>query len=89
MLNVTSPPRLALLPSPSSGSDALKGAVHIPSLPVDPRFLDSYDEMDRQAGLALFDPAFAREALAALRAELAREEPPVHAPTGGVAALAS
>ena len=86
---VTGLPRLALLPSPSPGSDFLKGMVHIPSLPVDPRYLDSYDERDRRAGLALFDPAFGREALAALGAALAPEEPPVHAPAGGVAALAS
>ena len=86
---VTSLPRLALLLSPPPGSDVLTGMVHIPSQPVDPRFRDSYDELDRRVGLALFDPAFRRDALAALGAALVPEESSVHAPAGGVAALAS
>ena len=89
MLNVTGLPRLALLSSRPPGSEVLTGPVGIPSQPVDPRYLDSYDEADRRVGLALFDPAFGREALAALGAELIPEETPVRAPAGGVAALAS
>ena len=82
-------PRLALLSSPRPGSDALTGPVGIVSQPVDPRYLDVYDETDRRVGLALFDPAFRREALAALSASRAPEELTVPAPAGSVAALAS
>jgi hypothetical protein len=89
MRNAVSQPRLALLSSPRSGSNPLAGPVGIASQPVDPRYLDVYDETDRRVGLALFDPAFRREALAALSASLAPEELPVHAPAGRVAALAS
>ena len=89
MPNVRSLPRLALLSSPRPGSDALTGPVAIASQAVDSRYVDAYDEMDRRVGLALFDPAFRGQALASLRASLLPEELPVHAPTGGVAALAS
>jgi hypothetical protein len=89
MRNVTSLPRLALLSSPRPGSDALTGPVGIAHQPVDPRYLDAYDEADRRVGLALFDPAYCREALAALSASLAPEELPVRAPARDVAALAS
>ena len=89
MSNVRSLPRLALLSSPRPGSNVLTGPVGIASQPVDPRYLDAYDEMDRRVGLALFDPAYRREALAALSASLTPEALPVHAPAGGVAALAS
>jgi hypothetical protein len=89
MPNVRSLPRLALLSSPRRGSDALTGSVEIVDQPVDPRYLDSYDEMDRRVGLALFDPIFRRETLAALSASLTPEELPVQAPARGFAALAS
>ena len=94
MRNATSLPRLALLSSPRPGSDPLTGPVGIASQPVDPRYADSYDEMDRCVGLALFDTVFRRETLSATSASLARVSPapedlPVHAPAGGVAALAS
>ena len=89
MQNARSLPRLALLSSPRLGSNPLTGPTGIPSQPPDPRFLDSYDETDRRVGLALFDPAYRRDALAALTAALAPEELSVHAPAGGVAALAS
>ena len=89
MQNVSSLPRLALLSSPRPGSDVLTGPARIPAQPVDPRYLDAYDETDRRVGLALFDPSFRRLALAALTAALAPEELPVDAPARGVAALAS
>lgn len=84
-----SSPRLALLSSRRPGSNPLTGLTGIPSQPIDPRYLDSYDEMDRRVGLALFDPTSSRQALQALSAALTLEELPVHAPTGSVAALAS
>jgi hypothetical protein len=89
MPKLVSLPRLVLLSSPRSGNDVLTGAVGIPSLPVDPRYVDSYDETDRRVGLALFDSAYRRQALAALSASLPSEESAAHAPTGSVAALAS
>ena len=89
MRNLTSLPRLALLSSPLSGSNPLTGPVGIASQPVDPRYVASYDEMDRRVGLALFDARYRRDVLAALSASLIPEEIPAHAPAGGVAALAS
>ena len=89
MPKLVSLPRLVLLSSPRSGNDVLTGPVAIPSQPVDPRYVDAYDETDRRVGLALFDPAYCREALAALSASLAPEELPVRAPARDVAALAS
>jgi hypothetical protein len=89
MPRLVSLPRLALLSSPRSGNDVLTGAGGIPSQPVDPRYVDAYDETDRRVGLALFDSAYRREALAALSASLPTEEFAVHAPAGSVAALAS
>jgi hypothetical protein len=89
MPRLVSLPRLALLSSPRSGNNVLTGPIGIPSQPVDPRYVDSYDETDRRVGLALFDSAYRREALVALSASLSTEDLAVRAPAGRVAALAS
>jgi hypothetical protein len=89
MPSLVSLPRLVLLSSQRFGSDVLTGPVGIPSSPVDPRYLDAYDETDRRVGLALFDSAYRRQALTNLSVSLPSEGFAVHAPAGSVAALAS
>jgi len=50
---------------------------------------DSYSDLDRRVGLALFDGAHRRGALAALKDPLAEEQPRPVVQSGGLAAVAS
>lgn len=72
-----------------SGSDPLHGPSGIPSQAVIAEYEDSYSDLDRRVGLALFDGAHRRGALAALKDPLAEEQPRPVVQSGGLAAVAS
>ena len=77
-----------VLSFPPSGTDPLLGPSDIPSQPVIAEYEDSYSDLDRRVGLALFDSAYRRGALASLKESLLQERPrPVIRP-GTLAAVA-
>jgi hypothetical protein len=63
------------LSSPLSGNDPLHGPSGLISQPVIAEYADTYSELDRNVGLALFDPAFRRAALNTLKESLVPERP--------------
>jgi hypothetical protein len=73
---------------PPSGNDPLRGRSDIPSQPVIAEYEDSYSDLDRRIGLALFDSAYRRGALAALKESLVAEPPRPAIRQGSLAAVA-
>lgn len=73
---------------PPSGADPLHGPSGIPSQPVIARYEDSYSDLDRRVGLALFDGAYRRAALAELKESLVQGRPLPTVRRDGLAAVA-
>lgn len=88
MSTLLSSRRPAVSSFPPSGTDPLHGPSDIPSQPVIARYGDSYSDLDRRVGLALFDGAYRRAALAELKESLVQDRPLPPIRRRGLAAVA-